>query len=217
MKISILTFLSVLFFSTSNIAYADVKLESYFGFTTTLEDGWFVLNPNTVAAINSGETLESLGVSDKPDKEVLNSIMEDIKSGNVEFFYDKKYFNEDFKNNISIQLAAPQVFESVEHLQSVMKEQCGTITKDLQDILNEEPIVHSCNVLPSNGFAVLHHAYTIPSQNVVIINENVVINSKFSMIFAGGGISDGEGIKRLRKAQETIVHSFTEFLKSQQK
>jgi len=195
----------------SQISLAGTKVTSQFGFTAVLPDDWFLINSKKLSVANKNETIESLGLQGSVDKEVLNGILNKVKSGNIEFYYDKKYFNKDFKNNISAQLSAPLLFNSMDDVKQACKDMPGELKKVFGGPVN----LHSCKYLKVNGWPVFHHAYTVPSQNVTIINENVYVNKKYSIIFVGGSGNGIEGLHRARAAQQALIESIVKFFKSQ--
>lgn len=208
----LISFLS--FFSVN--VWAEASITSSFGFSAEMpDDEWFVLGPKEVAKANENESLDSLGVHQIPDNELLNEILGKIKSGNIEFFYDGKYIRSDYKNHVSAQLSEPLVFNSVEEMKAIFDEQCASLPKDLSAMFGETVTVHSCQLMPMNGRAVFHHAYTLPSQKVTIINEQIPVNSRYSLIFVGGSGNDTDGLHRVRAAQQALVEAATAFLKKQ--
>lgn len=206
---------SVLMFHSPGL-WAEASVTSSFGFSAEMpDDEWFVLGPKEVAKANSGETLESLGVQKIPDQELLEALFEKVKSGNIEFFYDGKYIASDYKNHVSAQLSAPLVFDSVEEMQAEWDKQCASLPDDLGEMFGETVRLHSCQLLPMNGRAVFHHAYTLTSQGITIINEQIPVNSQYSMMFVGGSGNGNEGLQRVRAAQQALVESATGYLKNQ--
>ena len=167
----------ILCIATTN-SQSETVITSYFGFTASLPDGWFVLGPNEVAKANKDETLKSLGIPEINDKATLNSIFDKVKSGNIEFYYDNKYVNKEYKNHISAQLAPPISFNSPEELKSGMEEQCKALPSELSSIFGEKIVVNHCRAGAVNNRAVLRHVYTVPSKNLIIINDQIPVNSK---------------------------------------
>lgn len=196
--------------------WAEASVTSSFGFSAEMpDDEWFVLGPKEVAEANSGESLESLGVPKIPDQELLEALFEKVRSGNIEFFYDGKYIASDYKNHVSAQLSAPLVFNSVEEMKTGWDEQCASLPEELGEMFGEPVKIHSCQLLPMNGRAVFHHAYTLTTQGITIINEQFPVNSQYSMMFVGGSGNDNEGLQRVRAAQQALVESATAYLKKQ--
>ena len=197
----------------TQVSYAETKLESQFGFSATVQDGWFVLSPQKMADANKNETANSLGISDTVDSRVLNEILESVKGGNIEFYYDKNYINKEYKNHVSAQLSAPLQFRSMDE---VTKE-CEAMPAKLNKLFGEKVNFLSCQLVPSNGRAVFHYAYTVVSQGLTIIQETIPVNQNYSIVFVGGSANDVEGLHRVRAAQQSLVDSVTSYLSTQAK
>ena len=197
----------------SQASYAETKLTSQFGFSATLQDGWFVLSPQKIAEANKNETAKSLGIQDTVDSMVLNEILESVKGGNIEFYYDKNYIDKEYKNHVSVQLSAPLQFSSMDE---VTKE-CEAIPDQLNKLFGEKIDFLSCQLLPSNGRAVFYHAYTVVSQSLTIIQETIPVNQNYSIVFVGGSANNIEGLHRVRAAQQSLVDSVTSYLSDQTK
>ena len=203
----------ILFISINGSLYADNNISSQFGFSATLPNGWFVLSPKKAAAANSNETSKSLGIPSSVNQSVIKDILANIKSENIEFYYDENYINKEYKNHISAQLSAPLNFKSIDDANN----ECKGVPQQLKQLFGEPVKLHSCQLIPSNGRPVFHHAYTVNSQNLTIINEVVAVNNKYSIAFVGGSANDTNGLHRLRKAQQLLVDAVTSYLKKQTK
>lgn len=204
--------LAALLLSPFGNANAGTVVSSHFGFPVDLPDGWFMVGPGTIAEANADETMQSLGVPEIAAKELLQDILKKIKSGDIEFYYDREYLDREFKNHVSAQRMPPITFGSAEELKSGMDEQCRTLAEELADMFGEAVDIHSCRLAALNNRAVLHHAYTVPSQGVTIINEQIPINEKYSLGFVGGSGNDGAGLRRVRETQQSLVESLTRLL-----
>ena len=197
----------------TQVSYAETKLTSQFGFSATVQDGWFVLSPQKMAEANKNETAKSLGIPDTVDSQVLNEILESVKGGNIEFYYDKNYIDKVYKNHVSAQLSAPLQFSSMDE---VTKE-CESMPAQLNELFGEKVNLLSCQFFSSNGRAVFHHAYTVVSQDLTIIQETIPVNQNYSIVFVGGSANDVEGLNRVRAAQQSLVDSVTSYLSVQAK
>lgn len=171
------------------------------------------MSPKKLADANKDETLETLGISETVDKNAFDEILEKVKSGNIEFYYDKKYFHKEFKNNISVQISSPLVFTSMQEVNQA----CEGIPAELEKIFGEPVKLHSCKYVKLNGWPVFHHAYSVPSQNLTIINENVHVNKQYSIMFVGGSGNGMEGLHRSRAVQQTLIESVISLFKTQNK
>jgi len=211
-RVLVIPFLS--FFSVC--LWAEAPITSSFGFSAEMpDDEWFVVGPKEVAKLSQNESLDSLGVQKIPDDELLGEILEKVKSGNIEFFYDGRYIRSDFKNHVSAQLDEPLVFDSVEEMRTSFDEQCASLPEELSAMYGEAVELHSCQLAAMNERAIFHHAYTLSSQKITIINEQIPVNSNYSIIFVGGSGNDNEGLYRVRAAQQALVEAATAFLKNQ--
>jgi len=213
-KESTLNYLSlILFFILNSSLHADTTVLSQFGFTATLPNGWFVISPKDIANANANETAKSLGIPASVDQSVINEILAKLKNKNIEFYYDQNYIKKEYKNHISAQLSAPLIFKSLDEV----KKECDGVPNQLKELFGEPVNLHSCQLVPSNGRPIFHHAYTVNSQNLTIINEIVPVNQKYSITFVGGSANDTDGLRRLRKAQQSLVDAVTSYLKKQAK
>ena len=195
--------------SLSQLSIADVHITSQFGFSATIPDGWFVISPQTVAKANENETTESLGISNTADPAVLEEILNHVKGGNIEFYYDSRYLSKDFKNHVSAQLGPPLQFISLEEV----NDECQSLPSQLKQLFGEAVQLHSCQLVKANGWPVFHHAYTVASQNLTVINETVHVNQDYSVIFVGGSANDSDGLRRVRAAQQSLIDAITKQLK----
>lgn len=195
----------------STLLQAEVNVTSQFGFSATLPEGWFVVSPNAIAEMNQQQTLESLGIAEFAEPTTLNEILAKVKGGNVEFFYDKRYLNALNKNHISLQLGQPMGVRSVEEAEA----ECKNVPAYLDDLFGEPVDLLSCRLVSMNGWPVFHHAYTIPSQSITVINEMVHVNQQYSLIFVGGAGSDMEGVGRMRAAQQALIEAVVEDFQAQ--
>lgn len=210
-------FILFLFISVSvSFLKADNEIKSYFGFTSNMPEDWFVFSPDKVKKYNENETIESLGLSTSADRKKLEEILTRVKSGNIEFYYDRKYLNDEIKNNVTVQLSEPIVFHSIEELKNGMDKECKRLPESLKNTFKEEVKINMCKATIFNGHAILHHSYVVPSQNVFIINEQMPINGKYSILFvSGSNVKDINGVKRVREAQNQLIIGFTKYLNSQ--
>lgn len=201
--------ISTALFSFSS--FADVKITSQFGFSANIPDGWFVISPQTIAKANKKETPQSLGLSSSADPVVIEDILNRVKGGNIEFYYDNKYLSKEFKNHVSAQLGPPLQFSSMQDV----SEQCAALPAELNQLFGEPVDLISCQLINADGWPVFHHAYTVKSQSLTIINETVHVNQDYSLIFVGGSGNDIAGLHRVRAAQQSLIEAITTYLKLQ--
>lgn len=192
--------------------FAKNSLTSQFGFSSSLPDGWFLLTPKNVEKTFSGETQQSLGIPDNVDKNTITGIFDKIKGGNIEFYYDKNYINNQYKNHISAQLGEPIAFSSMDEI----KKECEEIPERLKKLYGEPVKLLACNAVPSNNRLVFSIAYDLDFMNLTVIHETVQVNNKYSIEFVGGSANDMAGLKRVRAAQQILVDSVTKYLQDQQ-
>lgn len=195
----------------SQLSFAEVRVTSQFGFSANLPDGWFVISPRTIAKANKNETAQSLGISGSVESAVLDEILDRVKGGNIEFYYDNKYVRKDFKNHVSAQLGPPLQFNSMQEV----SEQCKALPAELNQLFGESVSLISCQLINAGGWPVFHHAYTVESQSLTIINETVHVNQNYSMIFVGGSGNGADGLHRVRAAQQALIEAIINHLKGQ--
>lgn len=205
---------------TSLYAVASTAAEnitSQFGFPTNIPEGWFVIGAKKFDRYSAKESLESLGIPDNIDKTTLETLLNNAKNGKIEFYYDNLYLNKKNKNIVSVELSSPIVFKDTNELKNIMEKECKLIPKSLSELYGEPLKLLACQLLMSNGLPVFHHAYTVPSLGITIINETVPVNKKFSIAFVGGSGNDQAGLVRLRKTQLSLIDSLTSFMKKSSK
>ena len=191
----------------SSMAIAETT--SHFKFPIELPDNWVVISPEHLASANAGETMESLGISNQVDSQTFEAILKKVKSGSVEFYFDKNYLGTSYQNNVSVQVDAPLKFSSVDELKQIATTECGKLDVSLESVFGEAPIIHACGLSSSNGMVIFSHTYTIKSQNVVIANTSIPMGDRFSFSVVAGATLDGKGEKSTGDMHKALINSIT--------
>ncbi len=181
--------------------------KSNFGYQIMLSDDWLIVTPETIAAANKAETLKSLGFSESGNSQNLNLILESIKSGKVEFYYERSSLNRELKNNISAQLVLHRDEVTLEGV----KVACKEISEQLPAVHDTEIEMGTCGMENENGISFLAYEYSIPAQSAHVIQYELpyVDNSKLVVV---GGVFDPGSIDLVRTAQRQVIKGATDFV-----
>ncbi|WP_346837898.1 hypothetical protein [Microbulbifer sp. SAOS-129_SWC] len=218
-------FLGALLSLPSASLYADTALKSRFGFTIKMPDAeWFVIGPKEARAAGTGASAASAKASSKDvsgiaritDQELLQRLFKQVNSQYIEFFYDGKYAGTPLKNNISLQVSKPIILHSVDEAKKISEEKCNVLPQEVKSTFGQDPMMHSCKLIPVNGRAVFHHSYTLPSQGATLISDEVPVSKKYSVLLSGASINGAGGLRRLRAGQRALLDALTRFLNEKQ-
>ena len=172
-----------------------------------LSDDWLIVTPETMATANNAETLKSLGLVGPGDAQNLNSILERIKSGEIEFYYERSSLNRELKNHISAQL--------VQHRDEVtpddVKAACEEIPGQLPAVYGTEIVMGACSMETENGISFLAYEYSIPAQSVHVIQYELPFGDESTLVVVGGVVDTGS-INLVRAAQRQVIKSATDFV-----
>lgn len=198
------------FFSSAALA----TTTSHFKFTVDLPEDWILISPEILAVANSSETLESIGVPKQYDKQISEDILNKIKSGKIEFYFDKNYLGSDYQNNVSVQLDSPILFSSLDELKEFAATECEGLPEALKKQFSEVPVMHACGLNSVNGMVVFSQSYTIQSENVVIAVTHIPMGDRFSFAIAAGAILDGKGEASVGNIHRLLIDSLTSYIVS---
>ncbi len=187
---------------------AQTVVQSRFGFSVELPKDWFMLDSASLAkASQDVNDPRVLNTTNSAAVRELNSMLERVKSGDTEAFYDNLYLNKEYKNHITVQKNAPFQITSVQQVKS----ECDALPNELKRLFGQGIRVLSCQLGATNGRPVFHYAYRLP-QGITIIQENTPVNSEYSVVFVGGSGNDQEGLRRLRATQQLLLNGLTQAL-----
>ncbi len=185
---------------------AQTVVQSRFGFSVELPKDWFMLDSASLAkASQDVNDPRVLNTTNSAAVRELNSMLERVKSGDTEAFYDNLYLNKEYKNHITVQKNAPFQITSVQQVKS----ECDALPNELKRLFGQGIRVLSCQLGATNGRPVFHYAYRLP-QGITIIQENTPVNSEYSVVFVGGSGNDQEGLRRLRATQQLLLNGLTQ-------
>lgn len=197
-----------LFFVTGPL-FASTEVNSYFGFNAVLPDGWVQVSPASASEME----VEDFSKGSPINKEILDQIRDKVAGKGVEFFYDVRTLDSDFKINISIQESAPVLVNSLKELNA----ECSDLPKYLEETYGEPVDFKFCEAGVLNKWAVLRHVYVIPSQEIMVINDMLPVSGEHSLLIVGGGpVSDNEGLQRVLPAQQSLLEGLTTHLVREQ-
>ncbi|MCP5268041.1 MAG: hypothetical protein H6943_03265 [Zoogloeaceae bacterium] len=182
------------------------EYQSHFGYSIQMSDDWLVLTPNEVAKFSADTTPQSIGLSGVPQAE-LQATLEQVKSGQVEFYFDRKYSTRNWNNNISAQMK-PARGESIKEL----AKQCPGLTSQIRAVYGPSTKVTKCGEKTTSGVAYLAYEYEIPSERITIIQHEIPYGLRGTLILVGG--SNPQGLKQLKSAQDHVTTMAVKQLKA---
>jgi hypothetical protein len=181
------------------------EYRSSFGYSFQLSKDWLVLTPKEVSKQYESETIKALNL-EFADRNNAQSILERVKTGKVEFYFDRKYSTKDFKNNISVQIMPGSHTPTAQEV----KEQCSAMPNELRSLYGSGVKVGNCGLATSHGVAYVTYEYFVSQQGVTIVQQEIPYVSNSTAIVAGG--SNAAGLANLKSAQLSVVESITKFV-----
>lgn len=183
------------------------QYRSAFGFPFTLSGNWEVLTPKAVAARYKGKSLKSLGLH-FGDNMPANAILQHIKHGDVEYYFDKTYSSQSVTNNISVQLIPAGATPT----ESAVRAECKTLPRRLRAVYGQGTRVESCRFFKNNGVAYFGYEYqpaNSQAKGVTIIQRQIpyLSNTEVQLV----GASNEAGLSHMRKAVQEIALSVTRY------
>lgn len=180
-------------------------VRSSFGFEISLPAGWVQLGPRQ--ASERVPRAEELGL-EKANQKDLELYYGRVKSGKVEFYLDAHLSNDTFTNNISLQLEN-DANDYSRYTPEEIRTFCALMPADLSKTWGESVSVKGCEVVTSNGSAVLAFSYIVPTQKKFILQYVIPFNEKQTMLLVGGGRLNKEVIARMQAAIRAIAAGIT--------
>lgn len=180
---------------------------SNYGFSFQLPAEWLVLTPAQVQKTYQGESLKSMELA-IGDRATFEAVLQKVKAGEVEYFFDRKYSTREFKNNISVQLMPPRP----ETPDQIAKDSCPSLAMSLRGLYGAEVKVTSCGIQTLAKVPFVAYEYRVPSQGVNVIQFEIPFGPKGTLILVGG--SNDAGLAHVRVAQTSIADSAARSIKN---
>lgn len=182
---------------------------SYFGFTVHLSGEWLPVNPQKVAADNVEESLESLGIDVSWDQGTAAAILERIKAGKVEFYFDRHTIEAADKNNITAQVMP---YKNDALTREGVAEFCHDLPKQLPAVYGNPAEVSSCGLAEANGVRYLSFEYSVPALSYCVVQDEIPFVNDETLVLAGGTFEACRDLQRLKVAQKALVDGATHFV-----
>jgi len=180
---------------------------SYFGFTVQLSGEWLPLSPSQVAAANAEESLRSLGIDTTVDQGTLNSILQRVKTGQVEFYFDRRTVGSDAQNSISAQLMP----ERDQLTEALVEEMCKGMPSQLSALFGGAvPEVKACGLRRANTVGYVSYEYIVSALSYHVLQDEIPFNG--STLVVVGGTLDAGAVGRMTETQQAIVSGATKFV-----
>jgi hypothetical protein len=180
---------------------------SYFGFTVQLSGGWLPLSPSQIASANAEESLRSLGIDTKWDQGNLSSILERVKTGEVEFYFDRQTVGSEFQNNISAQLMPGRGLLT----EDLVSQMCKDIPAQLPALFGGAPVeLRGCGLRRANDIAYVSYEYSVPAHSYHVLQDELPFVNDSTLVVVGGTLDSG-ALPRINEAQRAIVSGATKF------
>jgi hypothetical protein len=188
-------------------ASARQPLQSRFGFKVLLADGWVQVSIAETKRLGAGVDGATLGVPNA-DKDTLSQIIEQIKTGNVEFYLDKLNSTKEFTNNVSVQLREQN--EDYAHAtRTEIETLCRGLKSDLVGTWGTAVEVKGCVSISSNGTPGVAYRYYVPAQNKFIVQYEVPFDATRTAIIVDGGTGNGDGDHRITLCINSLLRAIT--------
>ena len=188
-------------------ASARQPLQSRFGFKVVLAAGWIQVSVAETKRLGAGVDGATLGVPNA-DKDTLSQIIEQIKTGNVEFYLDTLNSTKEFTNNVSVQLREKSE-DYVHATRTEIERLCRGLKSGLAGALGTAVQVKECVSTSSNGTPGLAYRYYIPALNKFIVQYEVPFDATRTAIIVGGGTGEGEGDHRITLCINSLLRAIT--------
>ncbi|HKB58555.1 MAG TPA: hypothetical protein VKC56_00775 [Gallionellaceae bacterium] len=196
---------AVLFALLAPVAAHAAEYKSSFGFKLALSDDWLVVSPENVSRQYANRTLASLNMT-KVDSATARDILARVKTGKVEFYFEKKYSVKGFTNNISTQVMAGGDIPTPDNVKAF----CPTLPAQLAKVQGAPVQVKVCRFAQSSGIPYVVVEYSVPSRGITIVQHQIPFlpNSDFQVI---GGANDA-GLDTVRAATDDITAAATQYV-----
>lgn len=180
------------------------EYQSTFGFPFELSKDWLVLTSKEAAGKFEAESLKSLGL-EFGDQENMKSVLEKVKSGKVEFYFDRKHSTKDFNNNISVQLADGGEQPTAQDA----NEACASLPGEAAGLFGSPVKMKRCGIAEHEGIKYIAYEYEVPKLAMSVIQSELPFLAGTSIIVASG--SNTAGLEHVRKAHEQITRSIISY------
>lgn len=170
---------------------------SKFGYAFQLSDDWVVLTYGELIKLAGEATPQSLGLTGVEPTE-LKQTPAKVKSGQVEFYFDRKHSTQAWNNNISVQLA-PARSASIAELAKT----CPSLGAQLRGTYGPSTRMAECGRRVQSGVEYLAYEYVIATEGVTIVQYEIPYAAQGTLVIVGG--SNAQGLKDLKAAQEHLA------------
>ncbi|HAS53206.1 MAG TPA: hypothetical protein DCS42_03255 [Nitrospiraceae bacterium] len=185
------------------------EYQSTFGFPFELSKDWLVLTSKEAAGKFGTETLKSLGL-EYGDQENMKAVLERVKTGKVEFYFDRKYSTKDFNKNISVQLMEGGQQPTAKAAQDA----CASLPDEAARLFGGPVKMKSCGIAELQGITYVAYEYEVPTLATSVIQTEIPFTAGMSIIVVGG--SNKAGLEHVRKAHEQITRSIIKYTSAAQ-
>jgi hypothetical protein len=178
---------------------ADYK--SVFGFSLKMSDDWLILSSREMEKIDSVESLDRLNLL-AVDKTVAAAVLNDIKSGKVEFLFDKKFSSNDFRNNISIQSKPMAKMPSGQDIRQI----CSSIPQHLATLYGSAVSMSRCGSYLSNNTRYIAYDYYVPAEKIHVLRYMIPFRKDTLVVVSA---SNEAGLEHVRATQKLLLTEVT--------
>jgi TPR repeat protein len=180
---------------------------SELGISVDLNNDWLALGKKQASEKNKKASLDALKKINIKD-EKAEKIIERIRTANVEFIFDGKKTDADFKNNISIQRGAGSTARTEEQAAAA----CKTLEPELRKLYKEKVSITQCGMIKIDNYSFMSYEYKDVIPGVRTIQHEFQITPNLTFITIGG--SKADAVERIRDTQKKIARAIIKYIKS---
>jgi hypothetical protein len=136
----------------------------------------------------------------------LNDILDRVKTGQVEFYFDSSLSLPQFTNNVSVQLR-PGTQDFGQASESEVSELCASLPKGLEELWGVPVEVRGCKIVSSNGKAGLAYTYVVAANDMFIMQYELPFGTSQTALVVGGGRLNNDLMTRVVTAVHAIAQS----------
>lgn len=184
---------------------AAANYRSSFGFPFSLSGDWKVYTPQTLSKLYKDAKVNDKSLTGEAAKN-FQAILDKVKHGQVEFYFEQKYSSADFNNNISTQLSPGGVYPTSADADNA----CASLAKGAEAIQGQPVKVKSCGLKQSDGIPYMAYEYTVPGRKMTVIQREIPYLVNANLLVVGG--SNDAGADTVRKNADSIVAGVTRYL-----
>lgn len=177
-----------------------VDYKSGFGFDFQVSADWLVLTRPEIQKVFQNESQSSLELP-TVDRATFEGYLQKVKTGQVEFAFDRRYSTKDWNNNISMQRAPVRAGTPEQIAQAT----CPRLAAGLRGTWGTDVKVTSCGVRKIGEVPFVAYEYRIPAQDVSIVQFEIPFGFQGTLVLVGG--SNDAGLANLRATQTMIAGS----------